>query len=115
MENHSKFKGEKKIMLPAQNWKKQFAILWCGQATSLFTSSVLQMAIIWYLTEKTGSAAVLSFATLVGFLPQAILGTFIGALIDRYDRKTIMLLADGSVALLGVLLALSGMWGEITI
>ena len=101
--------------MPAQNWKKQFAILWCGQATSLFTSSVLQMAIIWYLTEKTGSAAVLSFATLVGFLPQAILGTFIGALIDRYDRKTIMLLADGSVALLGVLLALSGMWGEIPI
>ena len=66
------------------HWKQKFLILWTGQAISIFTSSVIQMAIIWYLTEKTGSATILSLATLVGFLPQAIMGPFIGVLIDRY-------------------------------
>ena len=52
------------------------------------------MAIIFYLTEKTGSAMVLSMASLVGFLPYAILGPAIGVLVDRHDRKKIMIGAD---------------------
>ena len=51
------------------NWKLKFYTIWAGQAVSLITSAILQMAIIFYLTEKTGSAMVLSMASLVGFLP----------------------------------------------
>lgn len=57
-----------------QNWKRSFFTIWAGQAISLITSTVLQMAIIWHLTNTTGSAMALSMATMVGFLPQAILG-----------------------------------------
>lgn len=49
------------------NWKLKFYTIWAGQAVSLITSAILQMAIIFYLTEKTGSAMVLSMASLVGF------------------------------------------------
>lgn len=98
-----------------QNWKTKFTILWAGQAASLLTSSILQMSIVWYLTRKTGSATVLSMATLVGFLPQAILGPFIGVFIDRHDRKHTMILADLSIALLGLVLAASSLFGEIPI
>ena len=56
-----------------QNWKRSFFPLWAGHAISLITSAVLQMAIIWHLTNTTGSALVLSMATMVCFLPQAIL------------------------------------------
>lgn len=42
------------------NWKRKFYAIWAGQAVSLITSAILQMAIIFYLTEKTGSAMVLS-------------------------------------------------------
>ena len=56
-----------------RNWKQDFYTIWAGQAVSLITSGVLQMAIIWHLTNTTGSAMVLSMATLVGFLPQAVL------------------------------------------
>ncbi len=69
------------------NWKLKFYAIWAGQAVSLITSAILQMAIIFYLTEKTGSAMVLSMASLVGFLPYAILGPAIGVLVDRHDRK----------------------------
>ena len=54
------------------NWKLKFYTIWAGQAVSLITSAILQMAIIFYLTEKTGSAMVLSMASLVGFLPYAV-------------------------------------------
>ena len=45
------------------NWKLKFYTIWAGQAVSLITSAILQMAIISYLTEKTGSAMVLSMAS----------------------------------------------------
>lgn len=89
-----------------KKWKMNYIVLWSGQAISLITSAILQMAIIWYLTDKTGSAMLLSLATLVGFLPQAILGTMIGALVDRWNRKYIMIGADLLIAITGVVMAL---------
>jgi MFS transporter, DHA3 family, macrolide efflux protein len=97
------------------DWKRKFILLWTGQAVSIFTSSVIQMAIIWYLTEKTKSAAILSLATMVGFLPQAVMGPFIGVLIDRYNRKTIMILSDTFIASVTLLLVFAGFYGEIPI
>jgi DHA3 family macrolide efflux protein-like MFS transporter len=88
------------------NWKLKFYTIWAGQAVSLITSAVLQMAIIWYLTDKTGSAMILSMATLVGFLPQAILGTIIGVWVDRWNRKLVMIGADIILALSGIVMAL---------
>ncbi|WP_312644817.1 MFS transporter [Hydrogenoanaerobacterium sp.] len=102
-------------MLKSQNWKTKFILLWSGQAVSILTSSVLQMALVWYLTEKTGSAAILSFATLIGFLPQAILGTFIGVYIDRYNRKTIMIVSDLLIAAASLVLVVVGFWRDLPI
>lgn len=89
-----------------QNWKRNFFTIWSGQAISILTSSVLQMAIVFYLTEKTNSSMVLSLATLVGFLPQGILGIFIGVWIDRLSRKLIMIGADLFIAAAGGILAI---------
>lgn len=95
-----------------QNWKQKYFTIWAGQAISLLTSSVLQMAIILYLTEKTNSAFILAMATLVGFVPQAILGLFIGVWIDRFSRKVVMIVADAYIALVGGGLAVVAMFVE---
>lgn len=95
--------------------EKKFAIIWSGQAISLLTSSILQMAIVWYLTKKTGSAAVLSFATLIGYLPAAILGMLIGTFVDRHSKKRMIVLSDLFIAFLGVVLAVGSLQGEIPI
>ena len=92
--------------MQALRWKTQFYIIWTGQAISLITSAVLQMAIILYLTETTGSALILSLASLVGFLPYAVLGPFIGVLVDRYNRKHIMIISDLAIAFAAAILAL---------
>ena len=63
------------------------------------------MALIFYLTEKTNSSMTLALATLVGFLPQGVLGLFIGGWIDRHSRKRIMIGADLFIAAVSALLA----------
>src|SRR3990172_1104546 len=93
------------------NWLRRFAPLWGGQAVSLLGSRLVQFALVWHLTVQTGSTAVLATATLVAMLPEVFLGPFAGALVDRWDRRKVMIFADAAVALttLGlVLLFLSG-------
>ncbi len=96
-------------------WKQDFFTIWTGQAISLISSAILQMAIIFYLTEKTGSAMVLSIASLVGFLPYAVFGPAIGVLVDRYDRKKIMIGADLIIAGAGAILAIIALYMELPV
>ena len=88
---------------------KQFAdkfwLLWGSQAASLAGSFAVQFAIIWWLTSTTGSATILASAALIGLLPQVVLGPFIGALVDRWNRKRVMLIADSVIALASAWLA----------
>lgn len=84
---------------------KPFFLLWSGQALSLLGSQVAQFALIWWLTLETGSATVLTTATLVGLLPQIVLGPLVGALIDRWSRHRILLVADAAIAAVSLALA----------
>ncbi len=79
--------------------------MWFGQVLSILGSSVVQFAVIWYLTEKTGSASVLALASLISGAPQVIIGPFAGALVDRWNRKLVMLVSDGFVAFLTLVMA----------
>jgi DHA3 family macrolide efflux protein-like MFS transporter len=85
-------------------WKSTFFTIWGGQALSILGSQLVQFALIWHLTVQTGSATVLATATLVGMLPNVVLGPFIGTLVDRRNRRRIMLIADSIVALATLLL-----------
>jgi DHA3 family macrolide efflux protein-like MFS transporter len=81
------------------NWKVRFFSIWGGQAVSLFGSQLVQFAIIWWLTQETGSATVLAIASLAGMLPEVILGPFAGTLVDRWKRRRVILAADSLIAL----------------
>ena len=73
---------------------------------SLLGSALVEFALAWYLTIQTGSATILATAVMVALLPQVILGPFIGPLIDRWNRKKIMIGADLAIALITVGLVL---------
>ena len=81
------------------NWKRTFAIIWSGQFFSILTSSLVNFAIIIWLSIQTGSAEILAWAAIAAMLPQSIIGPFTGALIDRWNRKLIMMLADTFIAI----------------
>jgi DHA3 family macrolide efflux protein-like MFS transporter len=84
---------------------KKFLTLWAAQAISLLGSRLVQFALIWWITEEIGTASALAVASLIGLVPQVILGPIIGTLVDRWNRKTIMLVADAGIALATVVLA----------
>jgi DHA3 family macrolide efflux protein-like MFS transporter len=84
---------------------RPFLILWTGQALSLLGSAAVTFALIWWLTQRTGSATILATATLLGLLPQVVLGPIIGTFVDRWNRKTILLCADCFVAIASLGLA----------
>ena len=97
------------------NWAARFFTVWGGQAFSLFGSALVQFALVWYLTKQTGSATVLATATLVAMLPQIVLGAFVGALVDRWNRRLIMIIADGGIALATVALIYLFLSGQVQI
>lgn len=99
-------------MIP--HWKQKFAVLWVGQALSILTSMLSQYALIWYLTDLTGSSTVLSLATMAALLPQGILSLFTGAFADRFDRRTIMIAADGAIGAISLVLALMAWRAPLT-
>lgn len=98
-----------------ENWQLKYFTIWGGQAVSLVTSAILQMAIIWYVTERTESAMILSLATLVGFLPQALFGAFIGVWVDRWNRKWTMIVSDMIIASAAGILAIIALTGDLPI
>lgn len=87
------------LLSPGPHWLRRFFSIWLGQAVSLFGSQLVQFALIWHLTQLTGSATVLAMASLVGLLPMVVAGPFIGALVDRWNRRMVMIAADATVAL----------------
>lgn len=84
---------------PAEHWRGTFLTVWLGQSISLVGSMVVQFALIWWLTTTTGSALVLTLATLVGLLPTIFFSPIAGALVDRWERRKVLIFADGAIAL----------------
>ncbi len=84
---------------------RPFMTVWVGQLFSILGSQLVQFAIIWHLTQQTGSATVLAIASIVGLLPQVVLGPFVGPLVDRWSRKWTLIISDLVVTLTTILLA----------
>ncbi|MBC7098376.1 MFS transporter [Candidatus Bipolaricaulota bacterium] len=87
-----------------KGWKARFFTIWAGQQASLFGSQIVQFALVWWLTQETGSATVLAMASLVAMLPQIFVGPFSGALVDRLPRRWVMVVADSAIALVSLVL-----------
>ncbi len=90
----------------ATSWRLKLACVWGGELVSILTSSILQMGFIWHITLTTGSASMLSLASLMGFLPLALFGMFAGAIVDRLSVKHVLIGADLFIAAVSVAVAL---------
>ncbi|MGX5522995.1 MFS transporter [Bacillus toyonensis] len=88
------------------NWRMNIILFLTAQTISLFGSSLVQYAIIWYITLTTSSGAMLTISTVCGFLPQIVISLFAGVWIDRYDRKKMIMLSDGIIAIATLILAI---------
>lgn len=88
------------------NWKKNIIIFLSSQTISLFGSSLVQYAIFWYITLNTQSGVMMTIYIICGFVPTFLLSPFAGVWADRYNRKLLIILADGLIAVSTLVLAI---------
>lgn len=90
-----------------KNWKVSAVLFLLSQNTSLFGSSIVGYAVIWHITLETSSGFWMMLATIFSNLPQIIISLWGGALADRFNRKYMIMVADGFIALATLGLAIS--------
>ena len=92
-------------------WVRNTSLFLAGQTVSLLGSSLVQFAVLWYLTLTTKDGTVLALSIVFGFLPQAVVSIFGGVWADRHNRKFLIMGADACIALATLALALFMMNG----
>jgi DHA3 family macrolide efflux protein-like MFS transporter len=112
------------------SWKRNISLFITGQALSLFGTMVVQYAIMWHITLMTQSGTMvvqyaimwhitlmtqsgtmMTLFTIAGLLPMFFISPFGGVWADRYNRKYIINIADGSIAFVSLIVAVLIMSG----
>ncbi|MEP7291662.1 MAG: MFS transporter [Chloroflexota bacterium] len=73
---------------------RAFMIVWAGQVASLLGSAMTSFALTIWAYQLTGSATALALVAFFNFAPMLIFGPVAGALVDRWNRKLVMMLSD---------------------
>ncbi|MFV8261161.1 MFS transporter [Aerococcus viridans] len=94
-----------------RNWVRDVALFLTSQGISLFGSSIVQYAIMWYITIETGSGVMMTLYIICAFLPTFLLSPVTGVWADRFNRKQLIMWADGGIAVATLILALLYMQG----
>lgn len=89
-----------------ENWFKNIILFLSSQTISLFGSSLVQYAIMWHITLTTESGLMMTLYIICGFIPAFILSPVAGVWADRYNRKMLIILADGLIATATLILAI---------
>jgi len=97
------------------NWKTKATIFLSSQILSLFGSSVVSYAVVWYITLKTGSASLMTVSILASFLPQIVISLFAGVWADRYNRKLLIISSDLLTGISTLVLAIYFLMGHESI
>jgi len=78
-------------------WRnRDYLLLWSGQSVSMLGSSISGLAFPLLVLSLTHSPAQAGLVSALGVLPYAILGLPAGALVDRWNRKRVMIVCDGA-------------------
>ncbi len=85
-------------MVDVRNWRKNTILFLTSQTLSLFGTSLVQYAILWYITLNTQSGVMMTISVICGFLPTFFLSPFAGVWADRYNRKLLIILSDTMIA-----------------
>lgn len=94
-----------------EHWKKKISLFLTSQAISLFGSSLVQYAIIWYITLETQSGIMMTLSTICGIIPQVLISLFAGVWADKYNKKFLIMISDGMIAFSTLLIAILFLMG----
>jgi len=97
-DSHTSLKTERRL-----SGLSGFTLVWAGQIISVLGSNMSIFALSIWAFQQTGSATTLGVMQTCFFLPNLFISPFAGAMVDRYNRKLMMMVSD-----LGAVMATAG-------
>src|SRR5690242_14282870 len=73
---------------------RTFALLWTGQSLSRLGDFVYEIALAWWVLQKTGSAQTMSLVLVFAITPSVLFSLIGGVAVDRVSRVGLMLASD---------------------
>lgn len=98
----------------ATDWRS-FLTVWFGQTASAIGTNATYYGLGIWTFQETGSTSALSLVILAALFPQLAVLPFSGTLIDRYDRRRLMLASDSGAALATAVLLVMFAGGRLTV
>ena len=92
-----------------------FVLIWLGQFVSVAGSFMTSFALGIWAWEKTGSAQALAMVGVFTYAPLIIVTPLVGVLVDRWNRKLVMMLSDLGAVLASVTVFLLYISGNLEI
>jgi MFS transporter, DHA3 family, macrolide efflux protein len=92
-----------------------FSMVWFGQLVSSIGSGLTGFALGVWIYQQTGSTTLFAVNILAYTLPNLLISPLAGALIDRWDRRLVLIMSDGGSALSTLMIALLYLSGRLEI
>ena len=93
---------------------RNFSFMWFGHLISHAGDAVFMIALPWLMLEITGSKSLTALVSMSAYLPAVLFGLIAGVLVDRFNRKWIMIYSDILRALLVSVIPLALIYGFIS-
>src|SRR5262245_34158759 len=86
---------------------------WLANVTSMLGDWLTYVAVSILALERGQGALAIAFVLIAHQLPQALLSPFAGTIVDRFDRKKVMLFATSTQAILTAAMALAAIFDAL--
>src|SRR5688500_17598783 len=90
-----------------------FLLLWCGQTLSRLGDSIYRVALVWWVLQRTGSAAAVATILIFSYVPMLLFLLLGGVAIDRFSRSKVMLISDLARATIVFIVSLLSFGGHL--
>lgn len=97
------------------HWKRAIAVIWTGQAFSVLATCAATFAVIWHVTTAEESALALSVVGIAALLPTTLLSPFGGVAADRFNKRWLIIAADGMAGAFSLVMALLSVAGTLSL
>lgn len=92
---------------------KAFIVIWLGQLISVLASSMTGFALSIWMYQETESATAMGLVQVCFITPFLIMSPFAGVMVDRYNRKLMMMLSDFTAVLATALILILHLSGNL--
>jgi len=104
-------RGRTFAALEVPNFRRYFY----GQVVSLVGSWMQSIALPWLVLERTGSGTDFGLVVAVQYLPVMLLGAYGGLIVDRFDKRRLLIGTQAAQGLIAVLLGILAVLGTVEI